>query len=193
MAMRSKKKKSTSQRIVFTIAFILFMIYVVYVVSFFVFAFFCAVKPNQSAYTQDMIRHRLFSWPKEPNFGNFLRAFDSLEQAIPGTSFAIMTWNSVWRTTTYAFLSIAGSTMVCYILAFYRNKFTRFLYVLGLFTSILPLYGSSGASFRLMWNLGLVNNPVNMFLAVTLFGGYFFYMYAFMKSLSWEYAEAAFI
>ena len=185
----SKRKKSVSRNVVFTIAFVLLLLYTLYVLFFFVFAFVCATKTDNSRYTQD----RLFSFDGGFNLKNFITAFDQLETVVQDCSFGNMLWNSVWRTVTSSVLSIMASSMVCYILVFYRSKMSKFIYNLGLFVSVLPVYGSAGSSYRLLYNLGLINNPLNMFLSVTLYGGYFFYMYAFFKSLSWDYAEAAFV
>ncbi len=195
--MRSKKssisKKSSSEKIVFAIAFALLMLYAAYVLFFFYFAIVCALKTNNDAYMIDKLSKKLANWTALPNFMNFVEAFDQLEVVLRGFSFSVMTWNSIWRTVTSSILSIMSSTMVCYILVFYRSKLTRFIYNLGIFVSLFPVYGSAGANYRLMDNLNFINNPVNMITSISLFGGYFFYMYAFMKSLSWEYAEAAFI
>lgn len=187
-----KQRKSTSQKIVFTLAFILFSIYTLYVLSFFVFAIVCALKQDNDTYMMDKIAVKLFSVSK-PNFKNFTEAFDQLQVVLQGFSFWKLTWNSLWRTITSAVLSVMSSAMVCYILVFYKSKFTKMIYFVGLFVAILPLYGSLGASYRLMENLGLINNPLNMIVSISLYGGYFFYMYSFFKTLSWQYAEAAFL
>ncbi len=187
-------KKSVSRNVVFTIAFILFVIYTAYVLFFFAFACICAVKTDNKQYTQDKIDDKLFGFSGGFNLKNFVTAFDSLERVLGDEySFFSMLWNSVWRTITSSVLSIMASAMVCYILVFYRSKLTKFIYTLGLFVAVLPVYGSAGASYRLMHNLGLINNPINMIVSISLYGGYFFYMYSFFKSLSWEYAEAAFV
>lgn len=186
-------KKSSSEKIVFSIAFILLMLYTVYVLFFFYFAVVCALKTDNTVYMIDKLSKKLVNWTCVPNFRNFLEAFDQLEVVLRGYSFSVMTWNSIWRTVTSSILSIMSSTMVCYILVFYRSKLTKFIYNLGIFVSLFPVYGAAGASYRLMDNLNFINNPINMITSISLFGGYFFYMYAFMKSLSWEYAEAAFI
>ena len=158
------KKRSASRDIVFTVAFILLLLYTVYVLFFFAFAFICAVKTDNAQYTQDKINNRLFGFGGGFNMKNFVTV-----------------------------LSILSSSMVCYVLVFYRSKMTKFIYNLGLFVSILPVYGSAGSTYRLMYNMGLINNPINMIVSISLYGGYFFYMYSFFKSLSWEYAEAAFV
>ena len=69
--------------------------------------------------------------------------------------------------------------MVCYVLVFYRSRITKAIYNLGIFVSILPLYGSAGATFRLYQQIGFINNPIALITSIGLFGGYFFYMYSF--------------
>ena len=187
------KKRSVSRDIVFSVAFVLLFLYTLYVLFFFVFAFICAVKTDNMQYTQDKIHNALFGFGGGFNLRNFTTAFDQLEKTLQGFSFGNLLWNSLWRTVTSSVLSILSSAMVCYVLVFYRSKMTKFIYNLGLFVSILPVYGSAGSTYRLMFNLGLINNPVNMIVSISLFGGYFFYMYSFFRSLSWEYAEAAFV
>lgn len=188
------QKKSTSRKVVFAIAFVLFVLYTAYVLFFFAFAFICAVKTDNSQYTQDKINDKLFGFSGGFNLSNFVTAFNSLKTSLGDNySFWNMLWNSIWRTVTSSVLSIMASAMVCYILVFYRSKLTKFIYTLGLFVAVLPVYGSAGSTYRLMFNLGLINNPVNMIVSISLYGGYFFYMYSFFKTLSWEYAEAAFV
>jgi raffinose/stachyose/melibiose transport system permease protein/N-acetylglucosamine transport system permease protein len=138
--------------------------------------------------------NNLFSWPANASFQSFIDSFDTIAMINNGShTFLEITWNSIWRTTTYVLLSILTSSMVCYILVFYRSKFTKFLYNLGIFVAILPLYGSTAATLRLYDALNFINNPFALITSIGLYGGYFFYMYSFYKSLSWDYAEAAFV
>lgn len=189
------RKKSTSEKIVFGIVFTLFVIYAAFILFFFVFAFFCALRKD--GFEFDMERHdhlNLFSWPANASFDSFKNSFSTLAQINGGRdNFFIITWNSLWRTTTYVFLSILTSSMVCYILVFYKSKFTKFLYNLGIFVSILPLYGTAASTIKLYNAIGFINNPFALITSIGLYGGYFFYMYSFYKSMSWDYAEAAFV
>lgn len=188
-----RKKRSPSEKIVFSIAFLLFAVYAAYILFFFVFGTLIAIKHDMDAFTMDRIKTRLFSLPEHPNWKNFMLAFGELGMIDNKSTFLSITWNSVWRTTSYAFLSIAASTMVCYVLVFYRTKLSKVIYNIGLFVAILPLYGSSGSMYRLLQNIHLINNPLIMIVDFSLFGGYFFYAYALFKTMSWSYAEAAFI
>lgn len=189
------RKKSKSEKIVFGIAFSIFVLYALFILFFFVFAFLCALRKDGFEFDTERFNHaNLFSWPKNASFDSFKNSFSTLAQINGGKdSFLVITWNSIWRTTTYVFLSILTSSMVCYVLVFYRSRFTRFLYNLGIFISILPLYGSMAATMRLYTAIGFINNPFALITSIGLYGGYFFYMYSFYKSLSWDYAEAAFV
>ena len=191
----SGRKKSRSEKIVYSIVFTIFCAYAAFILFFFLFAFFCALRKD--GFEFDMERHdhmNLFSWPKNASFDSFKNSFNTLAQINGGKdSFLVITWNSIWRTTTYVFLSILTSSMVCYILVFYRSKFTRFLYNLGIFVAILPLYGTTASTIKLYNAIGFINNPFALITSIGLYGGYFFYMYSFYKSLSWDYAEAAFV
>lgn len=188
-----KKDRPLSQNIVFTVAFIILSLYAAYVLFFLVYAVFIALRENMVTFTMDKLEKRLFLPPQKLKFSNFIKAFSELGR-IDGTStFLSLTWNSIWRTTLGAGLNIMSSAMVCYILVFYRCKLTKFIYNLGLILTMLPLYGTAAATFRLYTNLHLVNNPLIVITNITLYGTYFFYMIAYFKGLSWEYAEAAFM
>jgi len=59
---------------------------------------------------------------------------------------------------------------------------------------VVPIVGTLPAQFRLMQSLGLVGNPLGLILlSAGPFGISFFLMYGFFKSISWSYAEAAFM
>ena len=187
------KPASISRKIVFSIAFVLFGLYVAYILFFFVFAVLIALKEDMISFTMDQLQKKLFSIPEKATLMNFIHAFQEWNKIDPNNTYLSMTWNSIWRSTFSTFIGWMCSAMVCYILVFYRCRFTKFLYNLGLVVSTLPIYGSSGATYRLMTQLGLINTPLRLVLSITLYGGFFFYMYAFWKALSWDYAEAAFI
>ena len=59
--------------------------------------------------------------------------------------------------------------------------------------TILPLFGGTAATLKLYKAINFYNNPIALVTSIGLYGGYFFYMYSFYKSLKWEYAEAALV
>ncbi len=187
------KSKSLSQRIVYTLAWVIIAAYTAYVLFFFLFGILIAIRENMPAFMNDRLNKDLLSIPENATLKNFIAAFDELGKINDIDTFWSITWNSLWRTTISAIFSIGSSAMVCYILVFYKSRFTKLLYSIGIIVAILPVYGSAGASYRLYDELGLINNPIILVTSISLYGGSFFYMYAFFKSLSWQYAEAAII
>ena len=182
---------SVSRKIVFSVAFILFALYALLILFFFVYAILISLKLNQDTFLDDQFNYNLFSIPTPPNFGNYVQAFIEWTNVDGEHTFMDMLWNSIWRTTSSSFLTWFTTAIVCYVLVHYRSKFTHFLYTLGLLVSMLPLYGGQGAQYRLYYNLGLINSPLITLVSITLYGSYFFYMYAFWKGISHSYAEAA--
>ncbi len=191
MRFRNYLKMPLSQKIVYGLAFFLLLAYTLFVLFFFVFGILIAIREDMPAFTRDRLAGRLLSIPPNATFRNFVNAFEELAKINEFDTFWSITWNSIWRTVVSAVFSIGSSALVCYILVFYRSRFTKFLYSMGIIVAILPLYGSAGSIYRLYDDLQFINNPVILITSITLYGGSFFYMYAYFKSLSWQYAEAA--
>ena len=134
---------------------------------------------------------KLFSIPSNPTLANFTGAFKYFK--IGEHTYPEMIFHSLWRSAGATFIGWMSTAMVTYILVFYRNKFTGFVYLLGFFLSTLPLYGAGPAEYSLFSHLHLINSPLILIQNITLYGTSFFYMYAFWKAVSWEYAEAAYV
>lgn len=188
-----KTEKTTAQKVGSIVAFIIFVLYAAFILFFFLFAFLIAIKKNQSAFTQDQMNARLFSFPKNPTLKNFGESFKIWGTIIPGASYFDMLFNSMWISILSPLLAAFVTATVTYVLVFYSSKFTRGIYKLGVFISILPIYGSAGAMYKLLTDIRFIDSPLMFLTHVTLFGANFFYYYAFYKAISWQYAEAAFI
>lgn len=188
---KNRRRASVSRMIVYGVAVALFTVYTLIVLYFFAYGILISLKADQNVFLDDLLDVRLFSIPSPMNFGNYLMAFTEWTQIDGKNSYLIMLWNSVWRTTSSAFLTWFTTALVCYVLVHYKSKFTNALYLLGLFISMLPLYGAQGATYRLYSRIGFINSPAITIVSITLFGAYFFYMYAFWKGISHSYAEAA--
>lgn len=183
--------KSKSLKMVYAIAFIIFVIYSAFVLFFPVMAIILAIKPDFSTFLEDMLNFEMLKIHTDFALQNFFLAFKEFQ--IGTHTYLEMLFHSLWRTLGGVTLSWVSTAMVTYILVFYRNRFTNFIYYLGFFLSTIPLYGAGPAEYRLFSDIGLINSPFILITKVALYGGNFFYMYAFWKSLSWSYAEAAFM
>lgn len=208
------KRRSTSKNIVFTIAFVFFVLYCSLLIFFFVFGFLVSIKSDMVNFTFDQIDKKLFSWPLVykndipsdkfwdkivagfnglmVGLKNYKLAFGEWER-VTEYKYSIMTWNSIWRSILPTTVGMMTSAIVTYIIVFYKCKYTKFLYFVGLLINMIPLYGNSASTYRLVYNLHLINTPFHYITCATLYSGSFFYMCAFWRSISWEYAEAAYI
>lgn len=188
--MKIKKNGATSRKIIFNIAFVILALYSLLVLFFFVYGFLLSVRESQLDVNNDIVNATLFSIPENFSLVNYLKCFAEWGK-YTGFSYLTMVWNSIWRTVLSAFLSWFSTALVCYVLVHYKSKFTETLYFVGLLISMLPIYGSQGAAYKLYSDLGIINNPMINIASITLYGAYFFYMYAFWKSISHSYIEAA--
>ena len=198
MSTERKNQKSLSRKIVFTVAFVLFVLYSVAIFIIFLQGFFISVKKSgvglgDYGFNYDKRNANLFSFYPPFAFDNYIKAFSefSIKNGVREYSYLEMLWNSIWRATIGSVISWMSTIMVCYILVHYKSKFVGFLYSLGLVISIIPLYGAGAAEYKLFSDLNLIDNPLRYLTSISLFGGNFFYMYAFWKGISWSYAEAA--
>lgn len=198
MSTERKNQKSLSKKIVFTVAFVVFVLYSVAIFIIFLQGFFISVKKSgiglgDYGFTYDKRNANLFSFYPPFAFDNYIKAFSefSIKNGVKEYSYLEMTWHSIWRATAGSGIGWMSTIMVCYVLVHYKSKFVNFLYSLGLVISIIPLYGAGAAEYKLFSDLNLIDNPLRYLTSISLFGGHFFYMYAFWKAISWSYAEAA--
>lgn len=188
-----KIRRSTGEKVVNTVAFIIFVLYAAFVLFFFLFAILIAMKENQTAFMLDQINVKLFRWPEKPTLKHFIEVFSEWSKISDGTSYFTMFFNSVWISLIGPFIASFVTATVTYVLVFYRSKFTSVLYNVGVFLAILPIYGATSSMYRLLTEIGFIDSPLMLLTNITLYGANFFYFYAFYKSISWQYAEAAFI
>ena len=186
--MREKKKiynKTKTQKIVFTIVFILFSLYAITLIYPFIWAFLSSVKDHT-----EFIMNR-FAWPKQWLFRNYIDAFVQLQ--VNGNNMIIMLLNSLWLTVGGTVISVACSTVLAYVVNKYQFPGRNVLYAISLIVMILPIVGSLPASYRLLSQLRLTDS---VFILLTFTGGFgfnFIVLYGYFSNLSWSYAEASFV
>lgn len=186
-----RRRKSVSQRIVFSIAFVIIGIYTLLILYFFVFAFLISVKGSQNDYLDDLLAARLFSFPEHFSLGNYINVIEAWKDIDGKNDYLMMLWNSIWRTFGSTTLTWFSSACVCYVIVHYKSKFTSVIWWVGLLISMIPLYGSGGSTYKLYANIGWINNPISLYGCISLFGGNFFYMCSFWRAISHSYSEAA--
>ncbi len=132
-----------------------------------------------------------FKLPGSLNFRNYAAAWREL--SANGISMVTMTVNSVWFAVGKSALTVLFSSMTAYVVAKYRFPGRRFIYAFAVGTMMIPIMSNMAASLRFYRALHATDSPLYALLSASGLGFYFILMNATFKSLSWQYAEAAFI
>ena len=182
---RKKKliKKTISERIVYSIVFIIFC---AFALSYLYCLFWCFMSGFK---THEEVILEPFALPEVWQFSNYTTGLSLLE--VNGNNFFDMLFNSIYFSVLGAFLSVMSTCMIAYATTKYRFKGRKIFFYISLVMMILPIYGSGGSQYRLMYDLGFINSRWMILTAVGGLGTYYMYFNAFYKNLSWTYAEAA--
>ncbi len=195
----NKQKKTTAERIVFGIAFVLFSIYAVVIAYPFLFLIMKSVQ-NVSDYLgvtwTGAGSPPSFYYKSGLAFGNFLRAFTDMKQSTPAGEVGLlgMFFNSLWFTAAYIVFGVLASAFTGYNLAKYKFPGSEFIYAIAIFSMTIPIVGNSGALYKFASDIGIYNTPLFVLCtAPAAFSFQFLVLYGFFKNVSWNYAEAVFI
>lgn len=108
-----------------------------------------------------------------------------------GTDFWGMLWNSTWTSVGGSLIMMLTSASTSYIATRYKFPGSKFIAPFIMFTLVFPIYGGSGANYRLMYFFGLHDGPLYLLFFCGFGGWTWFYFQSFWLNLSWTYAEAA--
>ena len=182
---RKKKliKKTISERIVYSIVFLIFCLFAL---SYLYCLFWCFMSGFK---THNEVILSPFALPKTWQFSNYTTGLSLLE--VNDNNFFDMLFNSLYFSVLDAFLSVMSTCMIAYATTKYHFKGRKIFFYISLVMMILPIYGSGGSQYRLMYDLGFINSRWMILTAVGGLGAYYMYFNAFFKNLSWTYAEAA--
>ena len=178
-------KKSTAERIVYIVVFILFFLYAASLLYPFLWGLLSSLKGV------DEYLDSPFSLPSGWLFSNYASAFEMLRYN--DANFLQMIFNSIWFTAGGTLIAGIVVCMTAYVVAKYDFKGKGFIYALSLVIMVVPVVGALPAQYRLYNQLHLTDSPLLLITYASGFGFNFIVMYGFFKSLPWGYAEAAFI
>ena len=125
------------------------------------------------------------------SFQNYKKAFTELKDDVTGTNFFGMFFNSTWITLGYLFFNMIVKVTTAYALAFYCFKGRNGIYKFFVLQMILPSFGSDTSSYRLLSNLGMIDNPLYFLSLISGHGMTMLIYYGCFVGLSKTYAEAA--
>jgi len=185
-----KKKKfsgySNSAKVVCGIVVVVFTIYALMLVFPYLYALDISLMKNGKAFIKNPVH---IPWPL--HFENYIKAFKQLE--VNNNNYYQMLFNSLWYSTLTPVLGLFVSTCTGYVVCKYNFRGRKFVYNAVLVVMMVPIMGSFTAQYKLYTQLKLVNSPLILITSAGGFGGTFLYVYSFFKTVSWNYAEAAFM
>lgn len=176
-------KQSFFERFVLAIIFIFFSIYAISLVFPFAWSLVNSFKTSVEFFSIDSV----WKLPNKWMVSNYTYVLSEYEI---GKMFLRSIYVTVAGTTLAVFMSAATA----YVVSKYDFKFRKVIYVTAITVMVIPTVGSLSATFKLVNNIGLYNNL--LFFPIMYAGGFgfgFLLLYAYFKSISWTYAEAAFV
>lgn len=146
---------------------------------------------NESAFSQKTVLDVFF--PRKWDFTNYLSAFMSLTDESSGATFFGMILNSLWYTFGSIIIQMLSAVAVAYVVAKFKFFGRNFLYGIALVSMMIPIVGSMPSAYRVYNALHMLNSPLIVLKNLNAFGWNFIVIHGFFKSLSWEYAESAYL
>jgi len=183
-------KSKNYEKVLKSIVFIIFMLYALSLLFPFVWMLLNSFKERS-----DFISN-IWGLPVNFQISNYYDALIGFQIQSGSNKYNIfeMFLNSVFVTAVGTFLSIGFSTCSAYVVSKYKFPGSKILYAISIFTLIFPVVGTLPSQYRIMQTLGLQNSHLGLFILYSgAFGFNFFMMHGFFKSISWTYAEAAYI
>lgn len=177
------KRKSKAEAILHLCISFVFLAIALSYIYILVWALFAGLKTHTEVVMSP------FTLPAEWHWEHFIEVFKTLE--VNGNNFFDMFLNSVWFSVVGVLIQQLVSINLAYACTKYTFPGSKFLYTFVLIVITFPIYGNSGAMYKLIKNTGLLNSYAQIITTASAATMYFLYYVAFFKNLSWTYAEAA--
>ncbi len=172
------------------VVFILLSIYAISIIAMFLWAL------NASFMNEDVFAVSSLQLNFDFEFSNYINAFFFGFQisSAPGVYIEHMFFNSLLYAMGGSFFQTLCTCIVAYLIAKYDTWFSRLMHNVIIFTLILPIVGALPSQIEIMRGLGILDTLPGMWIMKFGFTNtYYLIFYGAFKSLSWGYAEAAFI
>ena len=177
------KRKSPGEIILYLVVSLLFLVVALSYIYILVWALISGAK------THTEIAMDPFGLPEVWHWEHYLEVFDAFE--LNGQGFLHMFLNSTWFSVIGALALNFTAMTLAYGCTKYSFKGSGFIYTLTLLVITLPIYGNSGAVYKLYASLGLIDSYAQVITSASGINLMFLYYVSFFKNLSWTYAEAA--
>ena len=139
-------------------------------------------------------------FPKQIIFDNWIEAVKTFKAQVQVNNLPkdyYIEWMLLFSLIYAVGCSFAATVTACvsaYLTAKYKFKFSKIVYLVVIVAMILPIVGALPSEIQMLRFLGLYDTYIGIFIMKANFlGMYFLVFYATFKSLSWTYAESAFM
>ncbi len=184
-------RRGKGEKVLFAVMFTIFALYAFSLVYPFVWLVGNSLKTAQ-VYNYQQALGETFKLPESFEYSNYVKAFT--EMNYNGIGFISMFANSILYTAITTCGGIFFSALTGYCLSKYRFRGRGVIYALAIFSLTMPVIGTTGATYRLISNIGAYDSwlyPV--LISLGGFGFNFLIMYGFFSNVSFSYAEAVFV
>lgn len=179
------KRQAKSETTVYMIVSAIFMVVALSYLFFFVWCVVAGCK------THNEIILDPFGLPEKWHWKHYLEVFKSFE--VNGSGFFKMLFNSIYFSVGGVLINQFVSMTFAYCCNKYRFFGSKLPKTIILIMLTLPIYGTAGSTYKLLHNLGLIDNYWHIITSAAGFNIFFLYYDAFFNNTSWAYAEAAMI
>lgn len=180
---KSLQRKSKAEIAIYLTASLIFAI----VAASYIYMFVWAVLSGAKTHTEIIMKP--FALPETWHWRNFIDVFSLLN--VNGNTFGDMLFNSIYFSVVSSFICQFITMTFAYCCTKYKFPGCELPYTIIMIMITLPLYGSSGAAYRLNEQLGMIDSYARVLMSMGGFTMNFLYYRAYYKNVSWTYAEAA--
>lgn len=177
---------SIAEKIAKTIIFLVFWVYSTAFLFFVFWGFYNSFKPTDEEFLTDMM-----AFPTSWRMENYIDAYHYITDKDSGVGFIAMFINSLWFAGGSAFLTTFMHAITGYIFAKYTFPGQKIAFKIILISIAIPIVGSLPSLYKVIYALQIQESPLILFMYLSGFGSNFLIMYAFFRSVSRTYMEAA--
>lgn len=185
-------RRTGGELVIFIIVFIIFTVYAISLIMPLLWMLMNSFKDG-TEYAIDVVMADTLRLPTKWKFSNYVEVFSRI--VYNDVTFFGMMLNSLYYIFIGQGLRLFFVAVTGYILSKYAFKGRNAIYAIAIFAMTLPIIGNTAAGVSLRASLGIYDNLLAVFFTAGsgAWGFEFLLMYAFFKSVPWDYAEAAFI
>ena len=144
MRIKFLDRKSTAEKIIYTVVFIIFAVFALS----YLYIFFWGIVASLKTHTENVMKP--FAFPQAAQWKNFKEVFTLFTPN--NTTFLEMTFNSIYFSVVPSAVGILLCAMLSYVTTKYEFFGAKAYYYVSFVVMLLPIYSSGGAMYKLIFN-----------------------------------------